>query len=42
MTLQSVILDIDVTLILSNDAHACAWVEAFEKEIWPRNRVRGS
>jgi len=29
MTLQGVILDIDGTLVLSNDAHAQAWVEAF-------------
>lgn len=31
MTLQAVILDIDGTLILSNDAHAQAWVEAFQE-----------
>jgi phosphoglycolate phosphatase-like HAD superfamily hydrolase len=29
MTLQGVILDIDGTLVLSNDIHAQAWVEAF-------------
>lgn len=29
MGLQAVILDIDGTLVLSNDAHAQAWVEAF-------------
>jgi HAD superfamily hydrolase (TIGR01509 family) len=29
MQLQAVILDIDGTLVLSNDAHAQAWVEAF-------------
>lgn len=29
MALQAVILDVDGTLILSNDAHAQAWVEAF-------------
>lgn len=29
MTLQGVILDVDGTLVLSNDAHAQAWVEAF-------------
>lgn len=29
MGLQAVILDVDGTLILSNDAHAQAWVEAF-------------
>jgi HAD superfamily hydrolase (TIGR01509 family) len=29
MTLQAVILDVDGTLVLSNDAHAQAWVEAF-------------
>ncbi len=28
---EAVILDVDGTLILSNDAHAQAWVEAFEK-----------
>ena len=29
MALKAVILDVDGTLILSNDAHAQAWVEAF-------------
>lgn len=29
MPLQGVILDVDGTLVLSNDAHAQAWVEAF-------------
>ncbi len=29
MALQAVILDVDGTLVLSNDAHAKAWVEAF-------------
>jgi HAD superfamily hydrolase (TIGR01509 family) len=29
MTVQGVILDIDGTLVLSNDAHAQAWVEGF-------------
>jgi HAD superfamily hydrolase (TIGR01509 family) len=29
MELQGVILDVDGTLVLSNDAHAQAWVEAF-------------
>ncbi|MFN6485783.1 MULTISPECIES: HAD family hydrolase [unclassified Nostoc] len=29
MTYQGVILDVDGTLVLSNDAHAQAWVEAF-------------
>lgn len=29
MAFQAVILDIDGTLVLSNDAHALAWVEAF-------------
>lgn len=29
MSLQGVILDVDGTLVLSNDAHAQAWVEAF-------------
>jgi phosphoglycolate phosphatase-like HAD superfamily hydrolase len=30
MTPQAVILDVDGTLVLSNDAHAKAWVEAFK------------
>ena len=29
MTLQGVLLDVDGTLVLSNDAHAQGWVEAF-------------
>lgn len=29
MALEGVILDVDGTLVLSNDAHAQAWVEAF-------------
>ncbi|WP_323808648.1 HAD family hydrolase [Nostoc sphaeroides] len=29
MALEGVILDIDGTLVLSNDAHANTWVEAF-------------
>lgn len=29
MKLQAVILDVDGTLVLSNDAHAQAWIEAF-------------
>ena len=29
MALQAVILDVDGTLVISNDAHAQAWVEAF-------------
>lgn len=29
MGLQAVILDVDGTLVISNDAHAYAWVEAF-------------
>jgi beta-phosphoglucomutase-like phosphatase (HAD superfamily) len=29
MGLQAVILDIDGTLVISNDAHAQAWVDAF-------------
>jgi len=29
MTIQGVLLDIDGTLVLSNDAHAQAWVESF-------------
>jgi len=29
MALQAVILDVDGTLVLSNDAHAQAWVDAF-------------
>ncbi|MEO1763882.1 MAG: HAD hydrolase-like protein, partial [Cyanobacteria bacterium J06629_18] len=31
MAFQGVILDVDGTLVLSNDAHANAWVEAFAK-----------
>ena len=31
MAIQGVLLDIDGTLVLSNDAHAQAWVEAFAK-----------
>lgn len=31
MALDGVLLDIDGTLVLSNDAHAQAWVEAFAK-----------
>jgi HAD superfamily hydrolase (TIGR01509 family) len=30
MALQGVLLDVDGTLIISNDAHARAWVEAFQ------------
>lgn len=30
MSISSVILDVDGTLVLSNDAHAQAWVEAFD------------
>lgn len=42
MVLQSVILDIDGTLILSNDAQAKAWVEAFAASGYdvPFERVR--
>jgi beta-phosphoglucomutase-like phosphatase (HAD superfamily) len=29
MALEGVILDVDGTLVLSNDAHANAWVQAF-------------
>ncbi|MEH2147658.1 HAD family hydrolase [Nostoc sp.] len=29
MALEGVILDVDGTLVLSNDAHANTWVEAF-------------
>ena len=29
MALQAVLLDVDGTLVLSNDAHAQAWIEAF-------------
>jgi len=42
MALQGVILDVDGTLVLSNDANAQAWVEAFAKfgyEV-PFERVR--
>ena len=31
MALQGLLLDVDGTLVLSNDAHAQAWVEAFAK-----------
>jgi beta-phosphoglucomutase-like phosphatase (HAD superfamily) len=31
MTFSGVMLDIDGTLVLSNDAQAQAWVEAFTK-----------
>ncbi|RCJ24018.1 hydrolase [Nostoc minutum NIES-26] len=31
MTYQGVVLDVDGTLVLSNDAHAQAWVEAFKE-----------
>lgn len=31
MTYQGAILDVDGTLVLSNDAHAQAWVEAFKE-----------
>jgi HAD superfamily hydrolase (TIGR01509 family) len=31
VTLQGLLLDVDGTLVLSNDAHAQAWVEAFAK-----------
>ncbi|MBD0269114.1 MAG: HAD family hydrolase [Cyanobacteria bacterium Co-bin8] len=31
MTLEGVILDVDGTLVLSNDVHAQCWVEAFAK-----------
>lgn len=31
MAFKGVILDVDGTLVLSNDAHANAWVEAFKK-----------
>ncbi len=32
MSIQGVLLDIDGTLVLSNDAHAQAWVEAFAEQ----------
>lgn len=35
MPLQAVILDIDGTLVLSNDAHAQAWVETFTEFGYP-------
>lgn len=31
MAFQGVVLDVDGTLVLSNDAHAHAWIEAFSK-----------
>ncbi|MBE9178858.1 HAD family hydrolase [Oculatella sp. LEGE 06141] len=42
MKLEGVILDIDGTLVLSNDAHAQAWVEAFAASGYdvPFERVR--
>ena len=42
MTLEGVILDVDGTLVLSNDAHAQAWVEAFAEYGYevPFERVR--
>lgn len=42
MALEGVILDVDGTLVLSNDAHAQAWVEAFAEHGYevPFERVR--
>jgi phosphoglycolate phosphatase-like HAD superfamily hydrolase len=42
MTLQGILLDIDGTLVLSNDAHARAWVDAFAEYGYevPFERVR--
>lgn len=42
MELQGVILDVDGTLVLSNDAHAQAWVDAFAEHGYdvPFERVR--
>ncbi len=42
MPLQAVILDVDGTLVLSNDQHARAWVEAFTEHGYdvPFERVR--
>lgn len=42
MALQGVILDVDGTLVLSNDAHAQAWVDAFASSGYdvPFERVR--
>ncbi len=42
MQLQGIILDVDGTLVLSNDAHASAWVEAFAEHGYevPFERVR--
>ncbi|WP_243147396.1 HAD hydrolase-like protein [Scytonema sp. UIC 10036] len=31
MDLQAVLLDVDGTLVLSNDAHAQAWVDVFKE-----------
>ena len=43
MHIQGVILDVDGTLVLSNDAHAQAWVDAFAEHGYtvPFERVRG-
>lgn len=42
MTIEGVILDVDGTLVLSNDAHALAWVAAFSEHGYdvPFERVR--
>ena len=42
MALQAVILDVDGTLVLSNDAHAQSWVDAFAESGYdvPFERVR--
>ena len=41
-SLQGVILDVDGTLVDSNDAHACAWIEALAEHgiTVPFNKVR--
>ncbi|HEY9612196.1 HAD family hydrolase [Allocoleopsis sp.] len=42
MALQGIILDVDGTLVLSNDAHAQAWVDAFAESGYdvPFDKVR--
>lgn len=42
MTIEGVILDVDGTLVLSNDAHALAWIAAFSEHGYdvPFERVR--
>ena len=40
--IKAVLLDVDGTLVDSNDAHAAAWQEAFARygrEVWPAGRT---